>query len=168
MRQYRDFIFFERAEPPRFLFEAEFDFARSEDKDATSEAKIRQLAVAYLDKAHRIGAKEELIRAYLTERHSQWERRIEQQLAEGYDTPREQLLGVFDVLGEWYAEPGFRGCAMVNASAAELREERLWVGVSAQRGRQIRHPGDASGSRRPGGRRGRARGVGRRSVATRT
>src|SRR5262249_51052073 len=29
MRQYKDFIFFERAEPPRFLFEAEFDFARS-------------------------------------------------------------------------------------------------------------------------------------------
>jgi len=36
MRQYRDYIFFERAEPPRFMFEAEFDFARSEDKDATS------------------------------------------------------------------------------------------------------------------------------------
>jgi AcrR family transcriptional regulator len=63
------------------------------------------------------GSKEELIRAYLTERHSQWERRIEQKLAEGYDTPREKLLAVFDVLGEWYAEPGFRGCAMVNASA---------------------------------------------------
>jgi AcrR family transcriptional regulator len=63
------------------------------------------------------GSKEELIRVYLTDRHSQWERRIEGRLAEGYDTPREQLLGVFDVLGEWYAEPGFRGCAMVNASA---------------------------------------------------
>ena len=43
MRQYKDFIFFERAEPPRFMREAEFDFARSEDKDATSEAKIEQL-----------------------------------------------------------------------------------------------------------------------------
>jgi mono/diheme cytochrome c family protein len=50
-RQYRDFIFFERAEPPRFMFEAEFDFARSEDKDATSEAKMRRLADAYLAKA---------------------------------------------------------------------------------------------------------------------
>ena len=43
MRQYKDFIFFERAEPPRFMREAEFDFARSEDKDATSEAKIERL-----------------------------------------------------------------------------------------------------------------------------
>ncbi len=41
MRQYRDFIFFERAEPPRFMREAEFDFARSEDKDATSAGEDR-------------------------------------------------------------------------------------------------------------------------------
>jgi len=37
VRQYRDFIFFERAEPPRFMHDAEFDFARSEDRDATGE-----------------------------------------------------------------------------------------------------------------------------------
>src|SRR5262249_17493146 len=43
VRQYKDFIFFERAEPPRFMFEAEFDFARSEDKDAASEAKMERL-----------------------------------------------------------------------------------------------------------------------------
>jgi hypothetical protein len=56
MRQYKDFIFFERAEPPRFMFEAMFDFARSEDKDATSEAKIKQLREVYLAKARKIGA----------------------------------------------------------------------------------------------------------------
>ncbi|HMJ64371.1 MAG TPA: DUF1592 domain-containing protein, partial [Candidatus Binatia bacterium] len=50
-----DFIFFERAEPPRFMFEAEFDFARSEDKDSTSETKIKQLAEGYLAKARRNG-----------------------------------------------------------------------------------------------------------------
>src|SRR5262249_23510091 len=48
MRQYKDFIFFERAEPPRFMREAEFDFARSEDKDAVSEEKMARLAKAYL------------------------------------------------------------------------------------------------------------------------
>jgi hypothetical protein len=55
-RQYKDFIFFERAEPPRFMFEAEFDFARSEDKDATSHEKIDRLAKAYLTKARANGA----------------------------------------------------------------------------------------------------------------
>jgi hypothetical protein len=56
MRQYRDFIFFERAEPPRFMQEARFDFARVEDKDSTSEAKMTRLLAAYLEKARKIGA----------------------------------------------------------------------------------------------------------------
>jgi hypothetical protein len=66
-RQYKDFIFFERAEPPRYMREAEFDFARSEDKDATSEAKMHRLAEAYLAKARKQGAKgeaEEAIKTY--------------------------------------------------------------------------------------------------------
>jgi hypothetical protein len=73
LRQYKDFIFFERAEPPRFLFEAAFDFARSEDKDAVSDAKIRQLREAYLDKARQKGAGETAlgaIDAYFTAMHS--------------------------------------------------------------------------------------------------
>src|SRR5262249_29400708 len=40
----------------RFMRDSGFDFARSEDKDATSESKIRQLQAAYLAKARRIGA----------------------------------------------------------------------------------------------------------------
>jgi Protein of unknown function (DUF1592)/Protein of unknown function (DUF1588)/Protein of unknown function (DUF1587)/Protein of unknown function (DUF1585)/Protein of unknown function (DUF1595)/Planctomycete cytochrome C len=66
MRQYKDFIFFERAEPPRYMREAEFDFARSEDKDATSEEKMSRLAKAYLAKARRQGAKDEALGAIET------------------------------------------------------------------------------------------------------
>jgi hypothetical protein len=56
IRQYKDFIFFERAEPPRYMYEAAFDFARSEDKDAVSGPRIQQLREAYLAKARRNGA----------------------------------------------------------------------------------------------------------------
>jgi hypothetical protein len=66
MRQYKDFIFFERAEPPRFMREAEFDFARSEDRDATSEAKMTRLAAAHLAKARRHGASEPALEAIQT------------------------------------------------------------------------------------------------------
>jgi hypothetical protein len=62
-RQYADFIFFERAEPPRFMFEAEFDFARSEDKDCTSQAKIDKLTKLYLAKAKKNKASDEAIQA---------------------------------------------------------------------------------------------------------
>jgi hypothetical protein len=66
LRQYKDFVFFERAEPPRFMYEAEFDFARSEDKDVTSEAKMSQLARAYLAKARKQGASAEAVGAIET------------------------------------------------------------------------------------------------------
>jgi hypothetical protein len=66
MRQYKDFIFFERAEPPRYMREAEFDFARSEDRDCTSEAKVERLARAHLAKARRTGAGREALGAIET------------------------------------------------------------------------------------------------------
>src|SRR5205807_10133551 len=66
LRQYADFIFFERAEPPRFMFEAEFDFARSEDKDCTAEAKMDRLAKLYLAKAIKKGAKGNAVEAIET------------------------------------------------------------------------------------------------------
>ena len=43
--------------------DAEFDFARSEDKDATSEAKIDRLAEVYLAKARKLGASAEALEA---------------------------------------------------------------------------------------------------------
>jgi hypothetical protein len=66
MRQYKDFIFFERAEPPRFMIDAAFDFARSEDKDVTSAAKIEQLREAYLAKARKADAKSQVLEAIET------------------------------------------------------------------------------------------------------
>ncbi len=66
MRQYHDFIFFERAEPPRFMQEARFDFARVEDKDATSEAKMTRLRAAYLEKARKNGADARAVEAIET------------------------------------------------------------------------------------------------------
>ena len=54
IRQFKQFIWFERAEPPSFMATAQFDSFRSEDKDVTSEAKMAQLAEVYLAKAREI------------------------------------------------------------------------------------------------------------------
>ncbi len=51
MRQYKDFVFFERAEPVWFMQEARFDFARAEDRNVTSDVMIQRLAEVYLAKA---------------------------------------------------------------------------------------------------------------------
>ncbi len=51
-RQYTSFLWFERTDS-RFMRDPEFDPFRAEDKDCTSETKIRQLAEVYLAKARR-------------------------------------------------------------------------------------------------------------------
>lgn len=55
VRQYLSFIWYERAESS-YLRDPVFDPFRAEDKDATSEAKMRKLLDAYLAKAERVGA----------------------------------------------------------------------------------------------------------------
>jgi AcrR family transcriptional regulator len=62
------------------------------------------------------GSKDELIRGYLERRHEARRRRIEQALAR-YDTPRERLLAVFDVLADRLSRPESRGCAFINDGA---------------------------------------------------
>jgi AcrR family transcriptional regulator len=63
------------------------------------------------------GSKAGLVRAYLLARHDRTRGRMNSELAARFDTPRERLLGVFEVQGLSFAEPGFRGCAFVGASA---------------------------------------------------
>jgi AcrR family transcriptional regulator len=63
------------------------------------------------------GSKEGLVRAYLTDRFDRTSERIRRELEARYETPRERLIGVFEVQGLLFAEPGFRGCAFVAANA---------------------------------------------------
>jgi AcrR family transcriptional regulator len=81
------------------------------------------------------GSKDELIRAYLERRHASRRERMLAAIGR-YETPRDRLLGVFDVLATSSADPGFRGCAFVNASAesepggsveAASDESRAWL-----------------------------------------
>jgi AcrR family transcriptional regulator len=58
--------------------------------------------------------KEELVVAFLDRRDVTWRGRLAAHV-EGIDDPTGRVLGVFDWLGVWFEEPGFRGCAWVNA-----------------------------------------------------
>jgi AcrR family transcriptional regulator len=80
------------------------------------------------------GSKEELVRAYLELRASARRERILKHLAR-YDDPRAKILGVFEQLYERAAEPSFRGCAFVNATAegplAETKARRTALDARA-------------------------------------
>jgi AcrR family transcriptional regulator len=63
------------------------------------------------------GNKDGLVRAYLVARDEAIRERITRELGARYRTPRQRLLGVFDVQGLTFSDPGFRGCAFARASA---------------------------------------------------
>ena len=63
------------------------------------------------------GSKNRLVEAYLRRRDQRWLARLQARLA--HAQPRDRALAVFDALGDWFAEPGFNGCAFINV-AGEL------------------------------------------------
>jgi AcrR family transcriptional regulator len=95
---------------------------------------IEHAGVAKATLYNTFGSKDELVRAYLRSRHASTADRITSALNQ-YRTPRTRLLGVFDALGEIFADPDFHGCAFVSATSEAhgasveqaAAEYRLWV-----------------------------------------
>src|SRR5262249_30789670 len=96
---------------------------------------IERAGVAKASLYNTFGSKDELVRAYLMSRQASREDRITRGIGR-YETPREKLLAIYEVLAERFAEPAFRGCAFINASGEawpgraieEVREyARDWV-----------------------------------------
>ncbi len=61
-------------------------------------------------------SKDALVAAALARRHGRWMNWFVDGTLHTGGTPRAQLLGMFDLLREWFASPGFHGCAFLNAS----------------------------------------------------
>ncbi len=61
------------------------------------------------------GSKQGLVEAYLRRRDRRWITWLTGRT--GQAAPgRDRVLAVFDALGEWFAEPGFNGCAFTNVA----------------------------------------------------
>ncbi|MFT3692718.1 MAG: TetR/AcrR family transcriptional regulator [Kofleriaceae bacterium] len=83
---------------------------------------IERAGVAKASLYSTFGSKEELVRAYLQQRAEQRQLRMSTRIAR-HEDPREQILSLFDSLGEATADPKYRGCAFINASAEGRRDE---------------------------------------------
>ncbi|WP_033279210.1 TetR/AcrR family transcriptional regulator [Streptomyces sp. NRRL F-525] len=62
------------------------------------------------------GSKDGLVEAVLEARSDRVVRWLTEAAEAAGPDPRAQLTALFDVLGGWYRQPGFRGCAIVNAA----------------------------------------------------
>jgi AcrR family transcriptional regulator len=63
------------------------------------------------------GTKEGLVEAMLRQRSERVVQWLAAAAVAAGDDPRDQLAAVFDALQQWYDDPVFRGCAMLNAAA---------------------------------------------------
>jgi AcrR family transcriptional regulator len=77
---------------------------------------IERAGVAKASLYNVFGSKEELVRAYLEERHAGTLGAL-RAAVERHTDPRDRLLAVFDAQAELFGRPGFRGCAFVSACA---------------------------------------------------
>ena len=78
---------------------------------------IERAGVAKATLYSAFGSKEALVRAYLQARHDATRERMSRELAARYPSARQRLLGVFEVQGLSFTDPGFRGCAFARAKA---------------------------------------------------
>jgi AcrR family transcriptional regulator len=63
---------------------------------------------------HLFPSKDDLVEAYLRRRDARWRRRLADYV-EARPSPEDRILAVFDWLYDWFGEPGFHGCAFINA-----------------------------------------------------
>ena len=82
---------------------------------------IERAGVAKASLYSTFGSKEELVRAYLQARAEERQRRIAMVIAK-HDDARARILALYEYLGERTADPAYRGCAFINATAEGPRE----------------------------------------------
>lgn len=79
------------------------------------EAILAEADVAKATLYRLFGSKEALVEAVLDRHSRRWSAWFAARLAETPGRAEERLLAGFDILGEWFRSPGFRGCPILNA-----------------------------------------------------
>jgi len=78
---------------------------------------IGEAGVARMTLYKHFKSKDELILAVLRRRDEQFRNDFMRAVERLGKSPRDRLLAIFDVLGNWFAERTFSGCMFINASA---------------------------------------------------
>ena len=84
---------------------------------------ISESGVAKMSLYNHFKSKDALIAAWLEQRDQEWRAFFKAELDAIATTPKERLLGIFDVLQAWFTEPDFRGCAFINSSVELVKTE---------------------------------------------
>jgi AcrR family transcriptional regulator len=90
-------------------------FSRHGIRAVGIDAIIEQSGVARMTLYRHFASKEQLVLAFLEQREMLWTGGwLESELTSRALTPRDRLLAVFDLFGEWFRLDGFEGCTFIN------------------------------------------------------
>jgi len=116
----------------RLLAAADDLFYREGVRTVGVDRVIEQAGVAKASLYNAFGSKESLVCAYLEGRHAKSAARITRHI-ERWDSPRDRLLAVFEAQSEQFAQPDYRGCAFVRASAEAHPGDQVEVAAETYR-----------------------------------
>jgi AcrR family transcriptional regulator len=77
-------------------------------------------------------SKDELVLAYLLRQDEKWRTWFSFSVNKLSITPKGKLLAIFDVLGQWFQEPDFNGCAFIK-TASEFADHSHPYNEAAQK-----------------------------------
>ncbi|MGV6847430.1 MAG: TetR/AcrR family transcriptional regulator [Marinibacterium sp.] len=110
---------------------------------------VRETGVSKTSMYKHFRTKEDLILAVLRRRDEHFRNWLCRRVEELADTPRGQLLAIFDALREWFEQPEFRGCMFIKASA-EYQERDDPIHVQAAEHKRLLQDWAADLARRGG------------------
>jgi AcrR family transcriptional regulator len=89
-------------------------FSRDGTQSVGIDAVIAQAGAAKMTLYRNFRSKDELILDFLRRREQLWTREwLQAEAQKRADTPQARLLAIFEVFGEWFADPDFDGCAFL-------------------------------------------------------
>ncbi|MDQ2880187.1 MAG: TetR/AcrR family transcriptional regulator [Actinomycetota bacterium] len=89
-------------------------FSRQGTRTVGVDTVISKAGVAKMTLYRNFASKDDLILAFLERRETLWTHgwvRAQSQLRG--DTPVQRLLAIFEIFGEWFAQPDFEGCSFI-------------------------------------------------------
>jgi AcrR family transcriptional regulator len=90
-------------------------FSRQGIRAVGIDAIIEQSGVARMTLYRHFTSKEQLVLAFLEQRELLWTSGwLQAEVTSRARTPRDCLLAIFDVFGEWFQLDGFEGCTFIN------------------------------------------------------
>src|SRR5690349_13630489 len=98
------------------ILSAAYDlFSRHGIRAVGIDAIIEKSGVARMTLYRHFTCKEQLVLAFLEQRALSWSAGwLRAEIERRAQTPRERLLAIFDVFGEWFRGEGFEGCAFID------------------------------------------------------